>query len=103
MLESAVVTRRDGTPEPIDPAPVELILQLTEAQAGKLDGVRGRKTRVSYATAALIAAIAAAGAAEQERMARPSDACPHPKARVHKGLCGACGTNVTSMPTKGTT
>jgi hypothetical protein len=20
--------------------------------------------------------------------------CPHPKARVHKGLCGACGTNV---------
>lgn len=20
--------------------------------------------------------------------------CPHPRARVHKGLCGACGTNV---------
>jgi hypothetical protein len=20
--------------------------------------------------------------------------CPHPRARIHKGLCGACGTNV---------
>ena len=29
-------------------------------------------------------------------MGRPSAAdCPHPKARVHKGLCGACGTNVS--------
>ena len=24
----------------------------------------------------------------------PAGDCPHPKARVHKGLCGACGTNV---------
>ena len=22
------------------------------------------------------------------------EACPHPKARINKGLCGACGTNV---------
>ena len=27
--------------------------------------------------------------------ARPAGSdCPHPSARVHKGLCGACGTNV---------
>jgi hypothetical protein len=24
----------------------------------------------------------------------PSGGCPHPKARIHKGLCGACGTYV---------
>lgn len=24
----------------------------------------------------------------------PDPGCPHPKARVNKGLCGACGTNV---------
>lgn len=28
--------------------------------------------------------------------ARRAMACKHPPARVHKGLCGACGTNVTT-------
>ena len=23
---------------------------------------------------------------------RAEESCPHPKARIHKGLCGACGT-----------
>lgn len=23
--------------------------------------------------------------------------CKHPRARVHKGLCGACGTNVSGL------
>jgi hypothetical protein len=26
------------------------------------------------------------------------DTCPHPKARINKGLCGACGTYVGSKP-----
>jgi hypothetical protein len=27
--------------------------------------------------------------------------CPHPKARINKGLCGACGTNVGTKPAGG--
>lgn len=27
---------------------------------------------------------------------RRTAACKHPAARVHKGLCGACGTNVAA-------
>ena len=23
-----------------------------------------------------------------------TNACPHPKARIHKGLCAACGTHI---------
>lgn len=28
--------------------------------------------------------------------------CPHPKARINKGLCGACGTHVGKPSTGGT-
>ena len=33
-----------------------------------------------------------AEAGSPRERAGPPD-CPHPKARVHKGLCGACGTH----------
>lgn len=29
-------------------------------------------------------------------LTRTGDPCPHPKSRVHKGLCGGCGTRVPS-------
>jgi hypothetical protein len=29
-------------------------------------------------------------------LTRTGDPCPHPKTRVHKGLCGGCGTRVAS-------
>jgi hypothetical protein len=36
-----------------------------------------------------------AGSPGKGRKSRPSpEDCPHPRARVHKGLCGACGTHV---------
>jgi hypothetical protein len=33
----------------------------------------------------------------KDRQSRPSpEDCPHPRARVYKGLCGACGGNVSA-------
>ena len=47
---------------------------------------RSRKPRTDVASPAPLAA------ANPEQPGDPD--CPHPKARVHKGLCGACGTYV---------
>lgn len=79
----------------------------------------GKRTSI-YLTTELAAAISASGKPLAELLWRGLDSlpladqaelrltpgevqqleaaldCPHPRARVHKGLCGLCGTNVSA-------
>ena len=44
-----------------------------------------------------VASAKTGGPGKARKRARPADAtadCKHPRARVHKGLCGACGVHV---------
>ena len=83
--------------------------KFSEAEAGQIDEARGMATRSQWLRSAALAAAERqrppAGHADrqvqavrQNRAAANGD-CPHPKARINKGLCGACGTYVG---TKGT-
>ena len=72
---------------------VTVTLRLTEAEAAEIDEARGSAKREWWIrTAAVVVA--------QERIAqrnakRDPKACPpHPKRRVIRGFCGACGRSV---------
>lgn len=78
--------------------------RFTEAEAAMIDEARGIEDRNAFVRRAVLAATARqtlpAGSADRQAAAvRQNHAaalgdCPHPKARVNKGLCGACGTYV---------
>jgi len=78
--------------------------RFTDAEAELIDAARGIEDRNTWLRRAALVAVelqrAPAGCADrqaeavrQNHAARLGD-CPHPKARVNKGLCGACGTYV---------
>lgn len=79
--------------------------KLSDAELAAVDEARGRLSVSEWARLALVAEAERqrpppaahtdrqAAYAEQNRAARNGD-CPHPPARVNKGLCGACGTHV---------
>lgn len=78
--------------------------RFSEAEAAMIDEARGAEDRSVWLRRAALAAVARqrppagaadrqAGAAAENRAAARGD-CPHPAARVLKGLCGACGTYV---------
>jgi hypothetical protein len=97
-------------------------IKLSDAEAAAIDAVRGNLERGPWMRhAALSVASRNPGIPEPKRgqkaavpapqprfdpgspppqpKARPAAAqgnCPHPKARINKGLCGACGTYVGS-------
>lgn len=77
---------RERTP---DGKRVTICAKFSEAEAAQIDTARGLVTRSQW----LRSAALAAGAIRRSRAAAPGD-CPHPKARVIKGFCGACGTHV---------
>jgi hypothetical protein len=71
------------------------LLEYAAAQERPVNGVLAEavallRHQVEGGTTARHAHTAPARAARHQR----EDDCPHPKARIHKGLCGACGTNV---------
>lgn len=79
--------------------------RFTEAEATQIDEARGIDDRNTWLRRAALAAaerqrppVASldrqAEAVRQNRAAAQGDCPPHPKARVHKGLCGACGRAV---------
>jgi hypothetical protein len=79
--------------------PEKIIITVSSADAAAIDKIRGRRTRQAWAAAALRTAITAAG---RERLTVPADGpCPHPPARVHKGLCGQCGQGGLQKPPRG--
>ena len=88
---------------------VTICARFSEAQAAEVDVARGTMSRSEWVRLAALAAAERqrppagsidrqAEAVRQNRRAANGD-CPHPKARINKGLCGACGTYVG---TKGT-
>ena len=90
-------------------------IKLSEGEAAAADKARGGVPRSEWGRSLIIAALAFAERPDPARPRRaaprlPSEAekdaartigrrmngeqCPHPKARVIKGYCGACGTHV---------
>lgn len=67
---------------------VTVTVRLTGAEAADVDRARGAQARADW-----IRGTALEAARPQRR--EPGKACPpHPKRRVLKGLCGACGRYV---------
>lgn len=91
-------------PQTPDGKRVTICAKFSEAEEVLIDTARGHMSRSEWLR------LAALATADQERppaghMDRQAQAvrqnlaaakgdCPHPKARVNKGLCGACGHNV---------
>ena len=83
---------------------VTICIKVSEEQAALIDTARGNRDRSEWGRDALLSAAQRqhppaghvdrqAPAVRQNRAAANGD-CPHPKARINKGLCGACGTYV---------
>ena len=83
---------------------VTICIKVSEEQATLIDAARGIRDLSAWGRDALLAAAERqhppaghvdrqAQAVRQNRAAANGD-CPHPKARINKGLCGACGTYV---------
>jgi len=82
---------------------VTVCTKFSEAEAEAIDVARGMATRSQWLRSAALAAAERRSPAihlnppvhalRQVRAAEQGE-CPHPKARINKGLCGACGTNV---------
>lgn len=77
---------------------VGISAKFSEAEAAGIDAARGATSRGVWlrevALAALGGVSAPPGAADGPV---PVVRCAHPKARVIKGLCGACGMNVGAV------
>jgi hypothetical protein len=91
-------------PESPDGKRVTICAKFSEAQAAAIDAARGHMMRSEWLRHAALAEAerqqAPAGhvdrqaEAVRQNLAAARGDCPHPKARVNKGLCGACGRNV---------
>ena len=86
---------------------VTICAKFSEAQAAEIDAARGTIDRSEWMRRAALSAAERqripaghfdrqAQAVRQNRAAASGD-CPHPKTRINKGLCGACGTYVGTM------
>ena len=83
---------------------VAMAAKFTPAEAAIIDTARGEVNRSEWLrTVALAAAGQPVGARAPAGKPGPPPGrvpfreptpCPHPKARVHKSFCGACGTHV---------
>lgn len=71
-------------------------IKLSISEAALCDQARGDLPRSEWGRSALLAAAGAevpAGTRKRGAPVKPLTAdCTHPKSRVHRGLCGACGT-----------
>lgn len=90
---------------------VTICIKVSEQDAAVIDQARGARSRSDWGREALLehavprrparprsparVVTAAALAKDRAQDQRESD-CPHPKARIAKGLCNACGTYVGS-------
>lgn len=86
---------------------VAITAKVSEDTADAIDLARGSLSRSEWLRQLIEQGLAGTPAGRPEpaaleslRASRRED-CPHPKARVHKGFCGACGTNVTSLQSAG--
>lgn len=95
---------RPGRPRDPEGRRNNVCAKLSDAELAAVDEARGRLSVSEWVRLALVAETerqrSPAGQygpqamfVEQNRAARNGD-CPHPPARVNKGLCGACGTHV---------
>ena len=90
---------RERTPEG---KRVVIPVRVSEPKAAAIDKARGETPRSVWVEAAIDERLERLGQAEYEHQmaaarrleSRDRTGCPHPKARINKGLCGACGTYV---------
>ncbi len=101
---------------------VTICAKFSEAQAAEIDAARGSMDRSEWLRLAALAAAGRqrtparkprTGTAPAVTFTAPLDSpnarialgvdpdCPHPKARINKGLCGNCGTNVAARASGG--
>lgn len=77
---------------------VTMTVRLTSAEAAEIDRARGTSRRETFLRAVGLAAARALAAerkaARLVEVPEPKGCPPHPKRRVIKALCGACGRNV---------
>lgn len=83
---------------------VHMNVKFSEAEAELIDAARGIEDRGTWLRRAALAAaerqrqpagtIDRQAAAVRENLAAAQGDCPHPPARINKGLCSACGTYV---------
>jgi hypothetical protein len=83
---------------------VTMSARFSESEADLIDTARSNTDRSAWLRQAALAAaerqrpptghIDREAEAVRQNLAATQGDCPHPKARVHKGLCGACGTYV---------
>lgn len=77
-------------------------VMLSDAERDLIDSVRGDLKRGPWIRQAALQVARGelvpknSGIQESPAGDARESACPHPAARVHKGLCGACGTYVGS-------
>jgi hypothetical protein len=99
-----------GRPREPEGKRVTVCAKFSESEAAVIDTARGAMTRSEWLRRAVLAQAArgrppagyagrAAGAVRENHAAAKGD-CPHPKARINKGLCGACGTYVGTKETR---
>jgi hypothetical protein len=83
---------------------VTICARFSEAQAAEIDAARGTMDRSAWVRLAALAAaerqrppaghVDRQAQAVRQNRAAANGPCLHPKARINKGLCGACGTYV---------
>jgi hypothetical protein len=94
-------------PKSPDGKRVTMGVRFSEPDAKAIDAARGTVSRSEWLRGVALAAVSGGQSAPARTMPavsepvnrftgprEPSGGCPHPKARIHKGLCGACGTYV---------
>jgi hypothetical protein len=77
---------------------VTICAKVNEAEAAAIDLARGAEDLGTWLRRVALAAAERqqppGGHAERQNQAGAQGDCPHPKARITKGLCNACGTYV---------
>jgi hypothetical protein len=88
---------------------VTICIKVSEEDAAVIDQARGTRSRSDWGREALLEhaaprrpvrprpptrVVTAAALAKERAQDRREPGCPHPKARIAKGLCNACGTYV---------
>lgn len=77
---------------------VTICVKVSEQDAAAIDQARGARSRSDWGREALLEHARPRQRTRPQSPARVQDQrepeCPHPKARIAKGLCNACGTYV---------
>ena len=95
---------RAGRPKEPEGKRHTICTKLSDSELEAIEAARGSTDRSEWVRLALLAAAERqqpfpgsadrqAGAVRENLAALKGD-CPHPSARINKGLCGACGTYV---------